>query len=484
MKLQRANNHLLSEKLVPAMGQNQFISNILAELAAVLGENSVLTGDAVTQRATSYWDPSPTTALALLKPRSTEEVSQVMTICHRHGQAVVTHGGLTGCVEGAVARPDEIIISLERMNAIEAIDRQGGTAVVQAGAILEELHDAVAKEQLLFPLDLGSRGSCTIGGNIATNAGGINVLRYGMMRSLVLGLEVVTADGTVISSMNQMLKNNAGYDNKQLFIGSEGTLGIVTRAVLKLFPLPTSCNTALVALEDFDKVVELLNSLQRDLAGTLSAYEVMWGEYFRGVTGDNGHRSPMNREYAFYVILEAQGANASGDTERFEQLLGDALENNVIVDAVLPKSELERRALWDIREEFDPILPAILYDISLPIGSMAVYIERVMSGLQEQWPGSDCFVLGHIADGNLHLFVRPNLDGEHHAECDAIVYAPLDGLNGSESAEHGIGTEKLDWLQSSRSDADIAMMRLLKQTLDPQGLLNAGRVLKVAKDSH
>ena len=192
----------------------------------------------------------------------------------------------------------------------------------------------------------------------------------------------------------------------------------------------------------------------------------------------------MNREYAFYVILEAQGANASGDTERFEQLLGDALENNVIVDAVLPKSELERRALWDIREEFDPILPAILYDISLPIGSMAVYIERVMSGLQEQWPGSDCFVLGHIADGNLHLFVRPNLDGEHHAECDAIVYAPLDGLNGSVSAEHGIGTEKLDWLQSSRSDADIAMMRLLKQTLDPQGLLNAGRVLKVAKDSH
>jgi FAD/FMN-containing dehydrogenase len=400
-----------------------------------------------------------------------------MAICHTHKQPVVTHGGLTGCVEGAVSRPDEIIISLERMNAIEGIDVQGGTATVQAGVILEVLQNTVAEQGLLFPLDLGARGSCTIGGNIATNAGGINVLRYGMMRNLVLGLEVVTADGTVLSSMNQMLKNNAGYDNKQLFIGSEGTLGIVTRAVLKLFPQPTSCNTALVATDNFDKLITLLNSLQRDLAGTLSAYEVMWGEYFHGVTGEGGHRPPLSRDYPFYVVVEAQGADADSDNARFEGLLEQAFEDETIVDAVIPKSEAERRAVWDIREVFEDILPAYLYDVSLPINSMATYIDQVMTGLKKKWPNGDCFVLGHIADGNLHLFTRPGIEGDLHAESDAIVYAPLQGLEGSVSAEHGIGTEKLNWLASSRSEADLAMMRLLKTSLDPHNLLNPGRVL-------
>ena len=249
-------------------------------LQQALGDECVVTGAAVSQRATSYWDQSPTTALALLKPRSTEQVSQALAICHAHRQPVITHGGLTGCVQGADARPNEIIISLEKMNRIEHVDTSGGTVTVQAGVILEVLQNTAAEQGFLFPLDLGARGSCTIGGNIATNAGGINVLRYGMMRNLVLGLEVVTADGTVLTSMNQMLKNNAGYDIKQLFIGSEGTLGIVTRAVLKLFPQPASCNTALVAADSFEKVTKLLNHLQRDLAGTLSAYEVMWGDYF------------------------------------------------------------------------------------------------------------------------------------------------------------------------------------------------------------
>jgi FAD/FMN-containing dehydrogenase len=451
--------------------------DVLAALVQALGDDCVVTGTAVSQRATSYWDSSPTTAMAILKPRNTGQVSRALAICHDFRQPVVTHGGLTGCVQGADARPSEVILSLERMNRIERIDAGGGTATVEAGVVLEVLQNAVAKQGLLFPLDLGARGSCTIGGNIATNAGGINVLRYGMMRNLVLGLEVVIADGTVLTSMNQMLKNNAGYDIKQLFIGSEGTLGIVTRAVLKLFPRPTSCNTALVATDSFDKVTRLLNHLQRDLAGTLSAYEVMWGEYFRGVTGDNGHRPPMNRDYPFYVVVETEGADPASDTKRFQSLLEQAFEQHTIIDAVIPQSESERLALWGIREDFEAILPAHLYDVSLPISAMAHYVEQVVDGLKAKWPDSGCYVLGHVADGNLHLFTRPNVEGDTHAESDQIVYAPLQGLEGSVSAEHGIGTEKLRWLPSSRTPEEIAMMRLIKNSLDPDNLLNPGRVL-------
>ena len=453
------------------------MDNIISELVDALGEDAVLTGEAVSQRATSYWNQSPTTALALLKPRTTAEVSEALAICHQLEQPVVTQGGLTGCVEGAVSRPDEIILSLERMNRIETIDAQAGTATVGAGVILENLQDAAKEQGLLFPMDLGARGSCTIGGNIATNAGGINVLRYGMMRALILGLEVVTAEGTVLSSMNQMLKNNAGYHLKHLFIGTEGTLGIVTRAVVRLFPLPTSRNTALIALEQFEDVSRLLIVLQRELAGTLNAYEVMWGEHYRGVTGEDGNRSPMNRNYPFYVVVEAEGANQQADAKRFESALESAFENGTIVDAVIPKSEAERREVWEVRENFECLLPAILYDVSLPISAMGAYVQAVIDATRARWSNGECYALGHIGDGNLHFFIRPNEDGDWHAEADKIVYGPLEGLNGSVSAEHGIGTEKLAWLASSCSEEEITTMRLLKRSLDPKNLLNPGRVL-------
>ena len=455
------------------------MTDVIGALRAALGEERVQTGERISQRATSYWNPAPTRALALLTPRSTEQVSQALAVCHAHQQPVVTHGGLTGCVQGAEACAEEVIISLEKMNRIEQVDTAGATATVQAGVILEVLQTTVAEQGLLFPLDLGARGSCTIGGNIATNAGGVNVLRYGMMRNLVLGLEVVTADGTVLTSMNQMLKNNAGYDIKQLFIGSEGTLGIVTRAVLKLFPQPTSCNTALVATDSFDKVTGLLNQLQHTLAGTLSAYEVMWGDYFRGVTSAGGHRPPMSRDYPFYVVVEADGADTAPDRERFEGQLEQALASETIIDAVIPQSESERRAIWNIREDFEPIMPSHLYDVSLPISTMSHYVEQVMDGLKAKWPDCGCYVLGHIADGNLHLFTQPNAEGDTHAESDEIVYAPLQGLEGSVSAEHGIGSEKLRWLSSSRSGPEIQVMQQLKKTLDPLGLLNPGRVFHI-----
>ena len=397
------------------------MQDIVERLKSELSENAVVTGAAIAERATSFWDSSPTEAKALLRPESTEQVSAIMRLCHASGQTIVVQGGLTGTVDGAVSASDDIIISLERMNKIESIDDMDGVATIQAGAILQSVQETLADKGFLFPLDLGARGSCTIGGTVATNAGGVNVLRYGMMRQLVLGLEAVLADGTVISSMNQMLKNNTGYDLKQLFIGSEGTLGVVTRVVVKLFPLPSSRQTALIATESFDSVSKLLKMMQSELAGTLSAFEVMWERYFADVTDENGHTAPMQRDYPFYVLAEAEGANPGSDEERFQAMLERGMEEGLIIDAVLPKSDLERNAMWSIREDFESLLPAYLYDISLPMKWMSTYVDRLEAALAEWKSDAYSHVFGHIADGNLHIFVNPYEDGVHHERSDEIV---------------------------------------------------------------
>ena len=457
------------------------MSNIISALRAALGDAQVLDSKAAAERRTSYWNPGPMQALALVRPRSTAEVSTVLRLCHEHDQPVVTHGGLTGCVEGANSSTREIVISLERMNAIEEIDTVGRTATVQAGVVLQKIQEAARDQQLLFPIDLGARGSCTVGGNIATNAGGINVIRYGMMRSRVLGLEAVLADGTVISSMNRMLKNNAGYDLKQLFIGSEGTLGVVTRAVLRLDEAPVSRNSAMVGLESFTHVTGLLKFLQRTLGGQLSAYEVMWGEYFRAVTEPGHHRAPMPRDHAFYVMLEAEGAQPEADAAAFIAAMEQALEDGLVCDAVIPQSETERRALWEIRENFSALYerkPIFLYDVSLPIRDMDAYVKQVQARLKQRWPNSRCDVIGHIGDGNLHFFVNPGCVGENqHEQSDEDVYAPLAPIGGSVSAEHGIGTEKRGHLSISRNADEIALMHVLKKSLDPKNILNPGKVL-------
>jgi FAD/FMN-containing dehydrogenase len=348
------------------------MSNILEQIEGIVGAPRLLQSDVVAERPTSFWNIAPMQAKAIVYPSGTDEVAAIMRCCSENGQTVITHGGLTNCVAAAEPTTADIVVSLARMNRIVEIDPVGGTAVVEAGAILQNVQDTVAGEGLYFPLDLGARGSCTIGGNIATNAGGMNVLRYGMMRNLVLGLEAVLADGTVVSSMNRMLKNNAGYDLKQLFIGTEGTLGIVTQAVLRVFPQPASRQNALVALQSFDQVTNFLACLQQQLAGGLSAFEIMWGDYFAAVTGPGGHRAPMQRDHAFYVALQAEGGD---DVERFERVLAEAMEKRIIIDAVLPKSEAEVRAIWTIREDFEGILepePVYLYDVSLPIREMAL----------------------------------------------------------------------------------------------------------------
>lgn len=449
----------------------------------LLGSDAVLDPAALGSRARNYWDPAPLEALALVRPRSTDELSRVLQVCSARGQTVVIHGGLTGICDGDRATRRDLVVSLERMTRIEEIDLVGRTVTVQAGCTLQALQTAVEQEGLLFPLDLGARGSCTIGGNIATNAGGINVIRFGMMRAQVLGLEAVLADGTVISSMNRMLKNNTGYDLKQLFIGSEGTLGVITRAILSLKERPVSCNTVLLALERGAHLATLLKFMDRQLGGTLSSFEVMWGDYFRAVTEPGWHVAPMDRQHAFYVVVEAQGAEPDEDARRFNSAIEQAYADGLVVDAVLPKSGAEREQIWAIRENFDALLqkqPLFLYDISLPIKDMLAYVAVISAGLRALWPQCGFYALGHLGDGNLHFCVHPGHAGAAaalHAQSDACMYRALEPFHGAVSAEHGIGLEKKPWMSVTRSAAEIELMRRLKRCLDPQLLLNRGKVV-------
>ncbi|MBT5185300.1 MAG: FAD-binding oxidoreductase [Kordiimonadaceae bacterium] len=454
------------------------MSDFINQLITDFGENTIQTGEAITNRASSYWDPTPISAKAVIKPNTVQELSEILKRCNDEGQIVVTHGGVTGCSKAADTTPDHVVISTQRMNKIEEIDQIGGTITIQAGAILENVQNKVAEKGFYYPIDLGARGSCTVGGNAATNAGGINVIRYGMMRNHVLGLEAVLADGTIISSMNKVIKNNAGYDLKQLFIGTEGTLGIITRVIVKLESAPNNFQTALIGLNDFSQVTKFLLHMKKNTGSRLSAFEVMWGNYYHDVTTDGGHPPPMRRDYPYYVIAETSGTHPASDEVVFMAALESALENDIINDAVIAKSDQERNKIWTVREDFEPILnkePMFLYDISLPIKYMETYTDKVQKDFKNAWPNSDCYAIGHIGDGNLHFFVCPNQGDETlHHQSNQIVYDPLKEIGGSVSAEHGIGHEKKEWLSHSRSDVEINMMKILKKTLDPNNILNPG----------
>ena len=307
------------------------INTLLDEIGNVVSDGGVLLGDDVRARSDNWPPTGGCQARAIIRPRSTSEVSKVLRICHAAGQSIVTHGGLTGLVGGARATPDDIVISLERMNHIAPVDVTNRTLTVEAGVPLQTVHEAAETAGLLFPLDLGARGSCTIGGNISTNAGGNSVIRYGMMREQLLGIEAVLADGTVISSMNKVIKNNTGYDLKQLFIGSEGTLGIVTGAVLRLRPLPRSCNTALVALESFELLGTFLGEMDAALGGTLSAFEVLWQDFYKLISEDSTrHQQPLPASHPFYVLLESTGGHEETDKHRFETSLEQAFDKDFI----------------------------------------------------------------------------------------------------------------------------------------------------------
>ena len=418
-----------------------------------------------------------------MRPRSTAEVAAILKLCHAERQPVVPWGGQTGLVDGTYAE-GAIAVSLARMNRIEEIDRAGATMTVEAGCVLQTVCEAADAEGLFFPLDLGARGSATIGGNIATNAGGNRVIRYGMMRELVLGLEVVLADGTIVSSLNHLIKNNAGYDLKQIFIGSEGTLGIVTRAVLRLRPKPVTQNMALLAVDRFEQLPRVLRSLERGLGGMLSAFEVMWEDFYRLVTTPPAHgRPPLPYGHAYYVLVEALGGDPDGDADRFERMLSSELEQGDAADATIAKSKAECDRLWALRDDVLQVArnaPIFTFDVSLKIADMDAYVNAVRASLRARWPAATMMVFGHLGDGNLHVIPGVG-DGSRATRkaVEEIVYGTLKG--GSVSAEHGIGLEKRDYLSCSRAPEEIALMRTLKRALDPNGILNPGKVFPLSK---
>jgi FAD/FMN-containing dehydrogenase len=455
---------------------------LTARLKAALPPEAVLEGEVLAQRTEDWRKSRPMRARLLLRPSSTAEVSTALALCHAAGQPVVTHGGLTGLVHGGDTGEGDVVLSLERMRAIESIDPVQRVAVVQAGVTLQEVQEAADAKGLVFPLDLGARGSATLGGNASTNAGGNRVLRYGMAREMVLGLEAVLADGTVIPAMNALIKNNSGYDLKQLFVGTEGTLGVITRLVLRLREKPARQDVAFAAVPSFEALTALLKTMDRSLGGSLSAFEVMWPEFYELVTKPPAAgRPPVPHGSPFYVLVESMGGDGPGEAERFQAAFEQAMEAGLVTDAAVAQSQAEVAAIWALRDDVLQTgrwgLP-ITFDISLPIANMPAYVEQVRADLGAQWPGVRVFVFGHMGDGNLHIVVSPDgLPENPRATMERIVYGPLQAVGGAISAEHGIGFEKKSWLHLSRSESEIALMRTLKRTMDPKGILNPGRVV-------
>jgi len=453
-------------------------SELLISALNALGDIVSTEPDVLEKHACDWSNVNRQRPLAVLRPRSVAEVSAALRACHAAGIAVVPQGGLTGLAGGATPQAGQVVLSLEKLKGVEEIDRDSAAMTVLAGTPLEMAQKAAEDAGLYLALDIGSRGSCQIGGNIATNAGGNHVIRYGMARAQVLGLEAVLADGTILSALSKVMKNNAGYDLNQLFIGSEGTLGVVTRAVLRLHAKPRSKTTALIATTRYDAAVRVLRRLQAEL-GEVSGFESMWPDFYRYVTDSSGIK-PLADTHPFYALIEFQGSEPDRDGARLEECLGAAIESGDVLDALIAQSEREARSFWKIREgePLDRLPYLINFDVSAPTAQLGALGDRLKASLGARWPDGLFFVYGHIGDGNIHLsaWAGGTMAQVAH-EMDEIVYDEVRRIGGSISAEHGIGTLKRDYLGHSRSAAEIEVMRRIKAALDPKGILNPGKVI-------
>lgn len=450
-------------------------SPLLDRIMVIVGPRGILTGEDVSARSCDPFRHVPLGSPAIIRPASSEELSQILSLCHDAGQPIVTHGGRTGVAGGASAGPDDLVISLERMTKIIEIDPVTQTAIVEAGATIEAIQSAAAEHGLLYPIDLGSKGSATVGGTIATNAGGNRVLRWGMTRANILGLEAVLGDGTVVDLMNRFLKNNTGYDLKQLFIGSEGTLGIVTRAVLRLVPLPTTQNLAFISVPDYPSVLNLLKrarSMQQ-----LSAFEVMWQDYYAVIAKHDPHRSPLKTDQKYYILVETMGMDEAADAEALQGFLEQALEDGLLTDAVTACSLQQVKDLWRIREGSELLVkemgPFISFDISIDIRQAEEFVATAYQRLDAQFGFFKAISFGHLGDGNIHIGVHVGPDTiAREADIEAVVYGAVKEFGGALTAEHGIGTSKRDYLPSHITPQALETMVRVRNALDTDRILN------------
>ncbi|AUN95149.1 FAD-binding oxidoreductase [Pseudazoarcus pumilus] len=467
-------------------------ANVISALADALGESQVIVDEAAqAQWLTDWRGRYRGQALAVVFPQNTGEVAAAVRICAQAGVAMVPQGGNTGLCGGATPTGEQrsVVINLSHMKRVLAVDTANDTLTVEAGCTLATVQQVAADNGRLFPLSLASEGSCEVGGNLSTNAGGVQVLRYGNMRELVLGVEVVLSDGRIWDGLRALRKDNTGYDLKQLFIGAEGTLGIVTAMVLKLFPAPRARATAWVAVPGPAAAVALLRAVQGACGDRVTAFEIVGREALELVLRHiPDTRAPFGQVGEWAVLLELSD---TGEGEALDALLeaalADGFETGLVEDAVIASSVAQARALWALRENISEAQRlegvSIKHDIAVPVSRVGEFLERAGRALCERWPDTRIVAFGHIGDGNLHYNLSKadalaNRDFiERTPEINRVVHDLVDALGGSISAEHGLGQLKREEITRYRSVVELEMMRALKRTFDPQGLMNPGKVV-------
>lgn len=467
------------------------MSAILDRMAGIVGAKNIITdADAMVPYLKEWRDLFRGKAQGIVRPGSTAEVAELVKLAAETGTVLVPQGGNTGLVGGQIPISEgrEVILSLQRLDKIRAVDTDGDTMIVEAGVTLKRAQDAAEAAGRLFPLSLASEGSCTIGGNLSTNAGGTAVLAYGNARELCMGLEVVLPDGRIWNGLRQLRKDNTGYDLKNLFIGAEGTLGIITAAVLKLFPAPAARATAFLAVPDPAAALELLNAAKAGAGGTLTTFELMprIGMDFV-LRHASGTRDPLSEPSPWYVLMEVSAQQASGLDEHVEAFLGEALEKGIVTDAALAGSLAQRADFWKLREMLSEVQTyeggSIKHDVSVPIHATPEFLARAIAAVEAMVPGCRPVPFGHLGDGNIHFNVSQPVGADkagflaRWSEMNEAVHAIVAELHGSISAEHGIGRLKRDLLPGVKDPVELDLMRTLKRTLDPKRILNPGAVL-------
>jgi D-lactate dehydrogenase (cytochrome) len=463
--------------------------DLLPRFAAIVGERYAITDPAtlapflIEGRGIYHGRTS-----MLLRPGSVKEVQAILTLANETKTPLVPQGGNTGLVGAQIPFDGEIILSLTRLDRIREVDADSNAMTCEAGVVLQKAQEAAAAADRLFPLSLGAEGSCTIGGNLSTNAGGTGALAYGIARDLVLGLEVVLADGRLMNLLSKLKKNNTGYDLRHIFVGAEGTLGIITAATVKMFPLPRAVETAFIGVPSPAAAVKLLNLAQARAGGTVTSFELIMREVIEfAVKHGHGIRDPLATRHPWYVLMEVSSQNGEGLRDSVEQLLADASERGLVSDATIASSLDQTKAFWHLRhmlpEVQKPEGGSIKHDVSVPVAAVPDFLAEADAAVKALIPGSRPVPFGHLGDGNIHFNVSQPVGADQEAflkrwgEVNAVVDKIVLKYDGSISAEHGIGVLKRNSLPKVKDPVAMELMRSLKQMLDPNGILNPGKVL-------